>query len=355
VQVLLLSVTVFLLEFLCGGTFHSSPGTAGLLWPAGLWLGWIGWLFVYVNSAKDPGPIRGSYATAGLGAGLIGFLAHSLVDFDHYVGGLFHCAAILMGVLLAARLAEERPAYVLDRPLRPAARAGMVVAALVAACALAYGFVLPAAESSVHRGRALDRQADQTAAQRLAELEAAIRANPWDAHLHALLSDLLIGLWWGGVRRDAGGVSTLSEAIVQAREASVRHPARSEYYTRLGRLYELRWARDGLAADYRSALRAYLRAAEWFPSLPDTALNLGRLYDRGRKYDLAAGKYFTARRNSAEQYHIPRKFSRAELRELNERIDVLRGAITRGESPPPLHFTQPRLLGWPGYGAVLGE
>ena len=98
---------------------------------------------------------------------------------------------------------------------------------------------------------------------------------------------------------------------------------RSEYYTRLGRLYEIQWRERRLPQDYQDALAAYVRAEELFPSNPDTALNLGRLYDRAGNYEAALPNYIRAQRLSEEQYHIPRQFNDLELTELNERIQQL--------------------------------
>jgi tetratricopeptide (TPR) repeat protein len=114
-------------------------------------------------------------------------------------------------------------------------------------------------------------------------------------------------------------------------------------------LYELRWRRDKTGSDYVAAIEAYQRAEEFFPSNPDTALNLGRLYDLKGRHKLALGKYLRARVNSEEQYHVRRKIRRRDKKELEERIEVLKPAVTDGTAVPPLNFTQPRLLGWPNF------
>ena len=122
---------------------------------------------------------------------------------------------------------------------------------------------------------------------------------------------------------------------------------------RLGRLYEIQWSEHQLPQDYQAAAAAYVRAEELFPSNPETALNLGRLYDRAGNYEAALPNYIRAERLSEEQYHIPRKFNSQELAELNQRIQQLQLAHVNRTAPPPNMFRQPLLLGWPRNGAAI--
>ncbi len=346
----ILSAALVGIEVLYGGTFLSSGGIAGLSWPVTLFVACLAFLVLNVLRADVRGPVRGSYATVGIGCGLVGFLAHSLVDFDHYVAGTFATAWIMMGLLLSSCLSEETEQFAMDRPIRPLLRPVIALAAVGIAFFLAYGFVLPASEAHERKERATDLTTVIPFEKRQDELEKAIKKNPWDAQLHALLSDLFLGQWRQGRVTTDKGISAFSQAVVHARQAVELNPVRSEYYRRLGRLYELRWVGNGPSSDYQEALEAYLKAEELFPSHPDNALNLARLYDQAGRYDVALGKYIRARLLSEEQYHIPRKFDRGELKELNARIEALQVAITSHNPPPPRSFEKPRLLGWPpGY------
>jgi tetratricopeptide (TPR) repeat protein len=178
-------------------------------------------------------------------------------------------------------------------------------------------------------------------------LERAVRSNPLDAHNYALLSDLHLNRWVAGPPTAARDVSDLSQAVIYARKAAAVDPARAEYYMRIGRLHELRWSRTGQTQDYRDAVSAYIRAEELFPSQPEAALNLARIYDLGGRQDLALGKYRRARQLDQEQYHIPRQFTPAERAELDDRIEALSSSYTSHTEAPPPAFKQPTLLGWP--------
>ena len=349
-----LSACIFALELLCDGTLRSGPGFWGWQWAMALWLGWMLFFFASAAGQGEFALGRTSYAAVGIGCGIIAFLIHSFVDFDHYVGGTLQTAWIMMGLLLSTRMSEERETYAVDRVLHPGLRLAAALGAIAIALFLIYGFMLRVAESHVLREQALAPDERVSQEQRRLHAEQAIESNPLDAQNHALLSDLYLHLWLAGRRTTGHGGSTLSEAIKSAKNAIELDPARSEYYTRLGRLYEIRWFEKRAAGDqvgammaYQDAAEAYWNAEELFPSNPDTALNRARLYDLVGRYDVALGKYRAAERLSEEQYHIPRKFSPAELAELRARIDILKVCNTTYRAPPPPEFGQPRLLGWP--------
>jgi O-antigen ligase len=346
---LALSAVVLGLEALCGGALRASTGFWGWEWLCALWLGWM--VYLLLNSrSQDPFAMgRPSCATIGIACGIIAFLVHSLGDFHHYVGGTLQTAWILMALLLSARLSEEQESYAVDREIGPGLRLGLVFGAAAVVLLVLYGFVARVAEANVLRERALEPHRSEENCRR--DLEEAIRQFPMDAENHALLSDFYLDEWRRGRHRTAQNVSVISLAIYSAKDAIEMDPMRSEYYMRLGRLYEIQWRERRLPQDYQDAVAAYQRAEELFPSSPDAPLNLGRLYDRAGNYEAALPNYIRAHRLSEEQYHIPRQFNEPELAELNRRILQLQLAHVNRTPPPPNVFRQSRLLGWPRRGA----
>lgn len=343
--VLALSIGVLLIENFCGGTLRTRPGIHGWGWVVTLWLGWL--LFFILSTPRTDTTALGrtSYATIGVGCGLIAFLFHSLGDFDHYVGAILQTAWLLMGLFLSARMSEEREAFAVDRPIGPLPRLALVVLPMAVALAIMYGFVLRVTESQVLHERAMAPEAPSME-QRLEDARLAVESNPLDAQNQALLSDLYLHQWLGN--RRTHDAALLSQAIVHASAATQLSPKRSENFTRLGHLYEIRWLLpNGSIQDYQDAIAAYRTAEELFPSNPITALNVARLTDLIGQYDVASGKYFRARRLSEEQYHIPRKFTEAELKEIDARIRTLTTAWAAHTRPPAMEFRQPYLLGWP--------
>ena len=349
VLIVLAAIFIFALEVFCGGTFRSSEGLLGWLWPAILLLGWIVFFSWTTQRSRAELPARTAYATIGIGCGLAAFLIHSLVDFDHYVGGIFQTAWIMMALLLSARSSRKSHEYAVDRKIGSGSRFVLALGSTCLSVFLLYGFVVPVGEAHVRQQRAADWTIPLAYDERLQELLAAIEQNPLDAQNHALLSDVLLAMLGSGAETTRQGVPVIGEAIIHAQRAVELNPARSQYYSRLGFLYELRWRMSNVHTDYVKALAASRRAEECFPTNPDHPLSLARLHDMGRQYDVALGKYFRARTLSAEQSQRTRRFSKLELKELDERINVLKVANTRHETPPPLSFTRPRLLGWPAH------
>lgn len=349
VAVAALAAGVFLLESICSGSLWAGRDPLGFTWPLSLCLVWIAFMLVYAQTEDDV-PFRpGSCTCIGLACGLVAFLVHSLSDFDHYIPGILQTVWIVMGLLFVCRTETEKDDFVVDRPIGSGLRAVLAFLAVGLAVLFLYGFVLRVIESQIHRERALDFTNRRTVEQRESDLRAAIGANPWDAHPNALLSDLYANEWLAGRLTTVEGDSTLSEAIVLAREAARLAPVRSEYQNRLGRLLEARWLTAGQASDYTAAMAAFQRAEELFPSNPDTPLQVARLHDEGGHPDTALGKYLRAvQLSQEEQYHIIRKFTPEEMAELQKRIDELRAAHTLRTAPPPFSFKSSRLMGWPG-------
>ena len=342
---LALSAVILALEAFCSGALRASTGFWGWEWLAALWLAWMACVLLNARS-QDPFALgRSSYATIGIACGIIAFLLHSLSDLHHYVGGSLQTLWILMALLLSARLSEEQETYAVDREIGPGARLGLVLGTAAVVLLLLYGFVARVAEANGLRERALEPHRSEADCR--SDIEEAIRRFPMDAENHALLSDFYLGEWRMGRRRTAQNVSVISLAIYSAKDAIELDPMRSEYFARLGRLYEIQWRERRLPQDYLDAAAASARAEDLFPSNPDTPLNLGRLYDLGGDYERALPNYIRALRVSDEQYHIPRKFNDAELAELSRRIQQLQFAPVNGTTPPPNGFRQPRLLGWP--------
>jgi tetratricopeptide (TPR) repeat protein len=239
-----------------------------------------------------------------------------------------------------------------DREIGPGLRLGLVFGAAAVVLLVLYGFVARVAEANALRERAIEPRRSEEDCRR--DLEEAARQFPMDAENHALLSDFYLDEWRRGRRRTAQNdvdMSVIVLATNSAKDAIDLDPMRSEYYMRLGRLYEIQWREHHLPQDYQEATAAYLRAEELFPSNPDTPLNLGRLYDLGGNYESALPNYLRAQRLSEGQYHIPRKFDEPELAELNTRIQQLQLAHVNRTPPPPNAFRQSRLLGWPRQGA----
>ncbi len=342
---LALSAVILSLEAFCSGALHASTGFWGWEWLAALWVAWMAYLLLNTRR-QDPFALgRSSYATIGIACGIIAFLVHSLSDLNHYVGASLQTLWILMALLLSARLSEEQESYAVDREIGPGLRLGLVCGTTAAVLLVLYGFVAPVAEANGLRERALEPRRSEEDCRR--DIEEAIRQFPMDAENHALLSDFYLSDWRMGRRRTAQDKSVIVLAIRSATDAIELDPMRSEYFARLGRLCEIQWRERRLPQDYLDATAAYARAEELFPSSPDTALNLGRMYDQGGDYEAALPNYIHAQWLSEKQYHIPRQFDALELKELNERIHQLQLAHDQRMPPPPNAFSRPRLLGWP--------
>jgi len=342
--ILLLSIVIFGIDMACGSAFHTREGVRGWLWPIGLWLGWTAFVLA-LGPRRNVHGERPFYTWVGLGAGLVGFFAHSLVDFDHYVGGVVQTAWVFAALVLTGAATRDRIEERVSRRLWPAARWLTTLGAVGAIVLLLYAFVAPLAEAHVRFQTAVDRTNDLTYEERLDELLIAAERNPLDAQSYAFASDMLFGMRLQGKRTTTRGASVLGEAIVLAKRAAAANPVRSEYFQRLGRLYELQWLLGGVRSDLLSARDAYAQAEKLFPGKPDGPLNVGRVYDRDARYDVASGKYFSARALSEEQAMRTRRFSKRELQELSRRIEELNHALTQHRPPPPLNFTEKRLLG----------
>lgn len=345
-----LGTGILALEMLCGGTLRGSDGFWGWYWPVALAFGWMIFMAVCFAGRTDYALGRFSRTTIGIACGLIAFLIHSLGDFDHYVPGILQTAWIFMAILLAARRSEEQPeGQVRERRLNALARPVLVLLPAGIALFLLYGFVTPVIESSLLVESARDFTVERPLDLRQRDLESAAALNPWDAQTRALLSDVFAIRWSGGQARTYSGDSTLSKAIVCAKDAVDLDPARSEYYKRLGRLYEARWRLESHEAeDFRKAFESFTKAEDLFPGNPDSALDHARLLDEAGEYDRALGKYRRAVELSETlQYHTNRKFTADQLNELNLRIRQL-AAGTTGVTPPPCSFQSPRLRGVPG-------
>jgi len=346
-----LGAGLFGLEMLCGGTLQSMSGFWGWYWPLSLWFAWTIFMIVCFMDRSDYALGRTSRATIGIACGLIAFFIHSFGDFDHFVPGTLLTAWLLMALLLTSRQSEEmRGAPTVERRLNPLARLACVLLPSALALLLLYGFVTRVIESSLRVESARDFTTQRSLEQRQQDLELAAEQNPWDAHTHALLSDILTMMWSHGQVNSSEGIATLSNAIVQAQEAVRLDPARSEYYKRLGRLHEARWLQKRDAEDYRRALEAFTKAEELFPSNPETALDRARLLDETGQYDVALGKYLRAAELSqAPQYHATRRFTDEQSKELEQRIKELGPVVAnKAPAPPPLSFKSARLRGWPG-------
>jgi len=353
VRAVVLGAFIFAIEAIAGGTLHTTEGGLGMAWPAMLYVAWVG--AVVLLCARGQGVRRDSYATVGMACGLVAFLVHGFLDFDLYVPATFQTVWLFMGIALSAHLSEEREQLAVDMPLGAKQRLGVIVLAVVVVYGALYGIVRPVSDAQMYRERARDLLAEATRTERPASLrrllqaqqalESAIAACSWDPENFALLSDVLLVRAQAENALGPSGQTTLSEAIRRIEEAIRLNPRRSEYYTRLGRLHEWRWRMwPRSAADFQAAEAAYTRAEETFPSNPDTALNLGRLYDLAGRYPEALGKYHRALDVSERHYHIPRKFQGEALSQLRTRIEELKVCITARTPVPPLRFTDERLL-----------
>lgn len=363
----LLSVAVFFLEGYCSAMLRSSGGLYGWGWPVALWLVWTGFVLMHVSQCGLPVPTRHSYATLGMACGIIGFLAHSFVDFDHYVAGINQTAWLMMALLLASRLSEEHETYAVDRRIGPAWRLGITVGATGLAIFLMYGFLLPVTEAQIQRENAMDLTNNLSPRERLEAFQKAVQLNPWDAHHHALLSDFYFNMWESRITRTPEGHSTLSEAIKEARKAAKLNPRRSEYFTRLGRCYEFRWLDEIRHAplpkhpwkysDYVDAREAYSRGEALFPTIPEGPMNLARLADLAGDYEAARGNADEAKRlhsaalgkysraaylgDEDEQTNRHRRFKPAENKELQARMDDLQEWTTGTSESPPAPLLPP--------------
>ena len=172
-----------------------------------------------------------------------------------------------MALLLSARLSEEQESYAVDREIGPGSRLGLVFGAAAVVLLVLYGFVARVAEANVLRERALEPRRSEEDCRR--DLEEAVRQFPMDAENHALLSDFYLGEWRMGRRRTAQNVVGDLPGHSQRQGRAIElDPMRSEYYTRLGRLYEIQWREHAAAAGLPGRDGGLQRRRETFPEQP---------------------------------------------------------------------------------------
>lgn len=343
VAAIILALATFFLAEQCGGALQGNAQWFGQAWPLMLLAAWIGVMLFFVNLKPEVGPARNSYAFIGLAAGLVGFLVHSLLDFDHYVPGIFQTVWIFMALLLAAHLSEEQKKWAVNRQLGIISRLLIILLATASAFLCSHYMVIRITDAHALRERAIDAQ-NLKEKQKL--VEQAIALWPWDAQNHAHLAALVLGR---NYQLGAGGQSSISQAITHMREAIRLNPSSADFHSRLGWIYEQRWiySRPRNPEDWQNALNAYSRAETLAPSIPDTALNLARIHDLAGQYDAALGKYYRALRISRNHYHIWRQFSAQATTEINTRANQLKKHISANTPIAPPKFTDPRLHGLP--------
>jgi O-Antigen ligase len=339
--VLALALALFALESPGSGMMESRGAFFGGAWILLMAVAWISFIIVFMLNAEELGPLRNSFATIGMACGLIGFLVHSILDFNHYVPGLYQTVWIFMALVLSARMSEESPTATPPRQMHPATRLGLIGISTAIPMICLYLFVMPVLDASslVERAKA---PTGYSIRERMEFLQQAGERCPWQAESFATQSKFYLQKALAHDRIGAGGQTQLSQAIQLMRGAISVRPYHADYHHWLGRIYELRWISTQNHEDYQDTLNAYLISQRLSPTIPESALNLGRLYDLSGQYDLATGKYMRALHLSSKMEETS-QFEKSAILEIEARIDMLTRATKDGAPPPRLKFRNPRL------------
>ena len=234
--------------------------------------------------AGCPAMVAGAYA------GVCGFLAHSLVDFDFYVPGITLVVWALMGVVMGSRVPSGLQAGGTGgrAAVKPSGPSAGFVTAVVAAALLWMIWSARIARSQYLSGRSVAAERAKDLKTARATLQKATAVDPRRAEYHFRLGQLL-RVEYGRTKEVSalrGAVESLEAAVKHERYRPFYHASLSEAYWALtphaGRQY-----RDKAVAEAALAVSCY-------PTVPRYHIQYGRILQvTGRKKE-ALAEYETA-------------------------------------------------------------
>lgn len=262
----------------------AETGVVGLNAFVGMWL-----IFCYAFWRKvrseSVGELRG--IAIGLGAGVFGFLAHSMVDFDLYLPTLTYFVFALMGLLVAVPAqGDEEDKFTIRLPI--------TVTLILIICACTYFLFLfrsfmglsianrveterntafPTA-FAMKRGFKPDPEKQRKVLEEsIPFLKKSIRYFPLDADAHHMLGDTYLRL---AQAEDAPYL--LDEAITSFQRAGELNPLSPYVFQSLATAYWLYGNKMRKPEMFHKALQAEKRASENFPVNPEYHAKLAQIY-----------------------------------------------------------------------------
>ncbi len=262
----------------------AETGIIGLNAFVGMWLVFAYAFWRKVNSASV-GELRG--IACGLGAGVFGFLTHSLVDFDLYLPTLTYLVFALMGLMVAIPAQEDeddRFSFRIPREAIPI----LIICACVYFLFLFRSFmglwianrveterntVFPTAYA-MKKGFKQDPERQRMVLEEsIPLLKKSTRYFPLDADTHHMLGDTYLRL---AQTEDAPYL--LDEAITSFQRAGELNPLSPYVFQSLATAYWLYGNKMRKPEMLYNALQAEKRASENFPVNPEYRAKLGQIY-----------------------------------------------------------------------------
>ncbi|HUS58618.1 MAG TPA: O-antigen ligase family protein [Planctomycetota bacterium] len=266
-------------------TFESPPARlAALALIAAAWA---------VTAYRIPLPGAGApaFTRIGLAVAIVGFLVHSLVDFDLYVPGCSQTAWLLAALALLMRQGGREP-----RPVAAGQGARAAIAVVIAA--LTAVVILPEKGllSRAFEAESLAWQAGQTTndeksiVEALQLLQKAADANPLDDRIFYEQGRAWQALWLARKRKDE---QPLAEAIGCFDKAAALSPGHSaaRYQAALMHREAVQLGRQDHVQKYVDAMRA---AVVSYPTNPQFRFELGKALDAAGLHEEAAKQYAKA-------------------------------------------------------------
>jgi O-antigen ligase len=262
----------------------AETGIVGLNAFIGMWLifAYTFWRKMRADSTRE---LRG--IACGLGAGVFGFLAHSLVDFDLYLPTLTYYVFALMGLLVAIPSTENQEDRFSIRIPKPA-NAILIMCICLYIVFLYRSFMglyisdyvesernnaFPT-EYAKKRGFEIDPALQQRVLKDcIPLLKQAIAYFPLDADTHHMLGDTYLRLAQTG-----NAAFLLDEAIREFERAAELNPLSPYIFQSLATAYWLAGNKMRKPDMFYQALQAEKRASQNFPVNPDYHAKLAQIY-----------------------------------------------------------------------------
>jgi hypothetical protein len=262
----------------------AETGLLGLNAFIGMWLVSI---YTFWRKARTEAPAELRPIACALGAGLIGFLVHSMVDFGLYLPTIMYCVYAFLGLLVAVpSRREEKDKFALRFP---AAAAAISVAALCVFMVFLYRSFAALSiymhveeernkafptQYAMARGFQSDPQRQRKVlAASVSPLKKSIDYFPLDADSRHMLGDTYVRM-----AQMENAPYLLGKAKEQLERAAELNPLSPYVYQSLATAYWIDGNKNRNPEMFQKALDAELRASENFPLNPEYHRKLVQIY-----------------------------------------------------------------------------